>query len=67
MSYLINTPNDASFLFDHEIIKNYFGTNEEVAWSFNNIWKDLVSMFKGVIFPRFLKEVNESYMNDLHI
>ncbi|XVF19767.1 hypothetical protein REPUB_Repub11eG0139200 [Reevesia pubescens] len=53
MGCLINTPKDAGFLCDKNIIENYLGADEQVAYFFNNLGKDM------------LTDINESYLTGL--
>ncbi|KAF8389500.1 hypothetical protein HHK36_026195 [Tetracentron sinense] len=59
MDYLINTPKDAGLLIDHEIIKNYLGSHEDVSALINNLSKHVVLDNTSSYFPRYYQELNE--------
>ncbi|KAF8039430.1 hypothetical protein BT93_B1846 [Corymbia citriodora subsp. variegata] len=67
MGCLINTPADAGFLGDHKIIKNYFGTDEEVARFLNNVRKEVAFDIRRSYLSKVFEEVNEYYENDWHV
>ncbi|KAF2321657.1 hypothetical protein GH714_000931 [Hevea brasiliensis] len=50
MGCLINAPADAGYLKDHRIIKNYSGTDDEVAKFFNDIGKDIAFDIRSSFF-----------------
>ncbi|KAK2643563.1 hypothetical protein Ddye_025326 [Dipteronia dyeriana] len=67
MGCLINTPGDAGFLSDQKIIKNYFGTDEEVTRFFNNVGKDVAFDINQNYLTELFQEVNEHYRNNWHV
>ncbi|KAJ9554750.1 hypothetical protein OSB04_009364 [Centaurea solstitialis] len=59
LSCLINNSTDVGLLSENRIIKNCFGTDEELAKFFNSFRKDLTFDIKDNYLKGLFKEVNE--------
>ncbi|KAI9181468.1 hypothetical protein LWI28_015287 [Acer negundo] len=67
MGCLINNQNDASFLSDHKIIENYYGTDEEVTRFFEKVCKDVAFDLEKSYLYKLIEDVNQYYWNDWHV
>ncbi|OMO58368.1 hypothetical protein CCACVL1_25463 [Corchorus capsularis] len=59
MGCLINTPRDAGFLREKNIIENYLGADEQVAYFFNNLGKDMLTDINHSYLTGLFEEVNQ--------
>ncbi|XVF19768.1 hypothetical protein REPUB_Repub11eG0139300 [Reevesia pubescens] len=67
MGCLISTPKDAEFLRDKKIIENYFGADDQVAFFFNNLGKDLPTDIYESYLRKVFEDVNEYSSSGLHV
>ncbi|KAF2321659.1 hypothetical protein GH714_000935 [Hevea brasiliensis] len=66
MGCLINTPVDAGYLRDHQIIGNSLGTDTEVVKFFNDVGKDICFDIRQSYLAKLFEDVNDHYGNVWH-
>ncbi|KAL6220591.1 hypothetical protein ACLB2K_008347 [Fragaria x ananassa] len=67
MSFLIRTPEDATFLRDRDIIDNYLGTDGEVCTFFRSLGKDVTFYTGESHLCKLFKDVNKYQRNVCHV
>ncbi|KAF2321670.1 hypothetical protein GH714_001043 [Hevea brasiliensis] len=68
MGCLINSPKDAGYLRDDDIIEiTYFGTDKEVVKFFNEVGKDIEFDISQSYLRNLFKDVNEYHRNNWHV
>lgn len=63
MGCLMATADDASFLSDHHVVENYFGTSPEVASFFNNLGKDVGFDISRSYLAGVMEDLNRYHRN----
>lgn len=64
---LIKTSEDVEYMSDHNIVENYFGTDDEVAKFVNKMGKGLVLDVEMCHLGSFFMEVKEYYYKSWHV
>ncbi|KAL1821282.1 hypothetical protein DCAR_0417673 [Daucus carota subsp. sativus] len=64
---LINTSKDVEYLWDHDIVENFYGTDSELARLINNMGKDVTLDIDRCYLAKVFNDVNQYYRNNWHV